>query len=41
LMIVQTIRRMVMTAKEVRDRRAGRYVFAREGWYIRTSLKRK
>ena len=41
LMIVQIMRRIVMTAKEVRERRAGRYVFAREGWYMRTSLKRK
>jgi hypothetical protein len=41
LMIVQTIRMIVRTAKVVRDRRAGRYVRCRDGWYIRTSLNKK
>lgn len=41
LMMVITIRTRVMTAKNVRDRRAGRYSLNQKGWYIRTSLNRK
>ena len=39
--MVAIIKRIVITAKKVSDRRAGRYSLNFEGWYIRTSLKRK
>lgn len=39
--IVAMINRMVITAKKVNDRRAAIYSKYRDGWYMRTSLKRK
>ena len=41
LAMVSTIRITVITAKVVSDRLAARYAACREGWYMRTSLKRK